>query len=53
MTLNGKASILNVLEINESDDRYTIRDIVSCLLFILKRNLKVRKISVPYVTHGY
>lgn len=44
--LNGEVSILNVLEINESDDRYMICDIVSCLFFILKCNLKVWKIFV-------
>lgn len=32
MTVTGKTSVLNIWEINKSDDRYTIRDIASCLI---------------------
>ncbi|XP_062593106.1 histone-lysine N-methyltransferase SETMAR-like [Saccostrea cucullata] len=56
VTVSGKTNVSKVKEIIESDGRYTIRDIakavgISRVHFILKRILKVRKISARWIPH--
>lgn len=58
VTVSGKTNVSKVKEIIESDGRYTIRDIakavgisLSRVHFILKRILKVRKISARWIPH--
>ncbi|XP_062582211.1 histone-lysine N-methyltransferase SETMAR-like [Saccostrea cucullata] len=58
VTVSGKRNVSKVKEIIESDGRYTVRDIakavgisLSRVHFILKRILKVRKISARWIPH--